>query len=142
MMIGEKMGKNLIFYDGECGFCDCMVQFVLKQDTHDVFDFAPLQGKTASIMLRKLPAKMKNKDSLVLIENYQSSNPEYYVLGKGAFRIMWDLGGFWTIPGVISFLPAFLYNWGYRLVAKNRGKLIKNVKCVIPSKDKKEKFLP
>lgn len=136
------MAKHLVFYDGECGFCDCVVQFLIKQDKHEIFDFAPLQGRTAAKMLAQLPPEMKGKDSLVLIENYLSPHPEYYILGKGAFRILWLLGGAWTIPGAVSFLPAFLYNWGYRLVAKNRGKLIGNVSCVVPTKNTKHRFLP
>lgn len=136
------MGKHLVFYDGECGFCDCSVQFVIKQDSKEFFDFAPLQGSTAVKMLNALPPEMKNKDSLILIENYKTSNPQYFILGKGAFRICWLLGGFLSVPGSISFLPSFLYDWGYRLVAKNRTHIIKNISCVVPSKNNQHRFLP
>lgn len=136
------MAKHLVFYDGECGFCDFIVQFIINQDSHELFDFAPLQGTTAAKMLKQLPPEIVNKDSLILIENYQSPDQQVYVLGKGALRISWLLGGIWAIPGILSFLPSFLYDWGYRLVAKNRKKLFKNASCVIPTKEKKDRFLP
>jgi predicted DCC family thiol-disulfide oxidoreductase YuxK len=136
------MAKHLVFYDGECGFCDYIVQFIMKQDSKELFDFAPLQGTTAAKMLKQLPPEIVNKDSLILIEDYQTSHSHVYVLGKGAFRICWLLGSAWAIPGMISFLPSFLYDWGYRLVAKNRKKLFKNESCVIPTKEKKDRFLP
>jgi predicted DCC family thiol-disulfide oxidoreductase YuxK len=136
------VGKHLVFYDGECGFCDYSVQFVINQDFMEIFDFAPLQGSTAAKTLTAIPGEMKNKDSLILIEDYKSSHPQYFILGKGAFRICWLLGGFWSIPGIISFLPSFLYDWGYRLIARNRKKLIKNISCIVPSKEKQHRFLP
>lgn len=136
------MAKHLVFYDGECGFCDFVVQFVIRQDSQELFDFAPLQGGTALRLLKQLPTEMKNKDSLVLIENYKDSNPHYYVLGKGALRISWLLGGVWSIPGLVSFLPAFFYDWKYRLVARNRHRFFKNQSCVVPTKEKRQRFLP
>lgn len=136
------MAKHLVFYDGECGLCDHIVQFILNHDSHEIFDFAPLKGKTASKKLEDLPSSIKDQDSLVLIENYHAPNPTFYIFGKGAFRICWLLGNIWAIPGLLSFLPSFLYDWGYRFVAMNRHKLFKNSSCVVPSKDKQGHFLP
>lgn len=136
------MAGHLIFYDGECGFCDSIVQLIINYDLKGIFDFAPLQGTTAAQMLKHLPAEIVNNDSLILIENYKTPESDYYVLGKGALRICWLLGGLWTVPGILSFLPSFFYDWGYRLVARNRKRLFKNTSCVIPTKDKQEHFLP
>ena len=132
--------KNLVFYDGTCGFCDHIVQLLLSLDKNKQFIFAPLQGETAAELLKDLPEEYKNEDSLVLIENYQEETRSYYVLGKAAFRIMWILGGILAIPGAVSFLPSFLYDWGYRLIAKNRHKLFSN-SCHIPTDDEKDRFL-
>lgn len=136
------MGKHLVFYDGNCGFCDQVVQIILAQDKREIFNFAPLQGSTAQELLKELPPEMKNADSLVLIENYQDPARRYYILGKGAFRICWDLGGLWAIPGVVSWLPSILYDWGYRLVAKNRHRLFHSDKCVLPTPETRHRFLP
>lgn len=136
------MGQHLVFYDGKCGFCDHVVQIILRQDNRKIFDFAPLQGSTAKKLLKDLPPEMKTEDSLVLIENYKDPSRHYYILGKGAFRISWLLGGVWAIPGVISWLPSFLYDWGYRLVAKNRSYFNFDDKCVLPTREERERFLP
>lgn len=133
--------SHLVFYDGQCGFCDQVVQVLLKADKRRIFLFAPLQGKTAAMMLKDLPDEMKGVDSLVLIEDYQLPSQRYYVLGKGALRIAWLLGGWGSLLGWISFLPAGLYNWGYRLVAKNRHRLFPNPSCVVPDPQQKQRFL-
>lgn len=133
--------KHLVFYDGECGFCDQVVQFLLKVDRKEQFLFAPLQGKTAAKVLQKLPDQYKQVDSLVLVENYATNKQHFYVLGKASFRILWLLGGSWRLLGWICFLPSFLYNWGYRLVARNRKKLMPEA-CILPDPKSQDRFLP
>lgn len=128
-----------MFYDGTCGFCDHTVQFLIKADKKRDFAFAPLQGETAKTLLKDLPDEMKQVDSLILIEDYQK-NPRFWVLGKGAFRIAWLLGGMWALIGWIHFLPGFLYNWGYRLIARNRKKFAP-LSCKIPDPNQKDRFL-
>lgn len=136
------MGQHLVFYDGQCGLCDQIVQVIIRDDRRELFDFAPLQGSTAKEKLSDIPPQMKTADSLVLIENYRERNPSYFIFGKGALRICWLLGGRWALPGLISFLPAWLYNWGYRLVAKNRHRIFQNDRCVLPTPQTRHRFLP
>jgi predicted DCC family thiol-disulfide oxidoreductase YuxK len=131
----------LIFYDGQCHLCDCIVQFLLKVDHTEKFVFAPLQGRTATQLLKDLPDKYKGIDSLILVENYQTLQPQFYVLGKGAFRIFWLLGGRWKMLGIFFFLPSFFYNWAYRLLAHYRYRLFGQT-CLIPSSKDKHRFLP
>lgn len=138
----SNMNKHLVFYDGHCGFCDRVVTFLLKQDREGKFLFAPLQGTTAEKLLKDMPAEVKQADSLILVENFQSPNEKIYIFGKGAFRIAWLLGGAWSLIGWISFLPSFLYDWGYRLVARNRSLLSGSKECRIPDPSQKGRFLP
>lgn len=138
------MTKHLVFYDGQCGFCDCAVQFIIRNDKNKQFIFAPLQGTTAKILLEHLPRSIKNEDTLILIENYDQSTSQskMYILGKGALRICWLLGGGLAIPGIFSWLPAWSIDWAYKLVARNRHRFFKNTSCVIPRPDSKDRFLP
>lgn len=134
--------KHLVFYDGQCGFCDRTVRFLLDVDDKQQFIFAPLQGSTAAPFIQDLPPALKNADSLILVENYQSDHPQVYILSKAVFRICWLLGGAWTLLGWLCFLPSFLFDWGYRLVAQNRHRLFSKDKCTIFPKDYQDRFLP
>lgn len=133
--------KHLVFYDGECGLCDQIVQILLKIDRAQILAFAPLQGSTAELYLKELPAQYKNLDSLIFIENYESQTPQTYVQGKAVLRILWLIGGFWKLLGALFFLPAFLYDWMYRLIAKHRHKLFAKT-CTLPDPQQKTRFLP
>lgn len=136
------MKKHLVFYDGECGLCDRVVQFVLKADKQQIFLFAPLQGETAAKELHDVQEDVKQADSVILIENYTDGEKKLYLYGKAAFRIMWLLGGWWKLVGWKNFLPAFLYDWGYWIVARNRHRFFPQDSCVIPPLNEKERFLP
>lgn len=143
-MVASKMAdrEHIVFYDGTCGMCHWVVQFLLKHDHNEHFVFAPLQGETAKLLLKDWRNTEPDVDSLVLIENYK--NPEQrqiYVFGKGALRICWLLGGFWSIPGSISFLPGVLYDWIYRWIARHRFQWFSRPSCLIPKGQDSTRFL-
>ncbi len=133
--------SHLVFYDGKCGLCDRAVQFILKIDHRKIFMFAPLQGKTAAKMLQNVSETIKNADSVILIENFQEADPQIYLFGQAAFRILWLVGGWWWLLGWICFLPAWLYDWGYRLIAKYRHRLFPQDSCLLISPETKSRFL-
>lgn len=133
--------KHLLFYDGQCGLCDHAVQFVLKADKRKEFVFAPLQGETAKCFLKNVPEKVLKADSLILIENFNQPDVRLLIYGKGAFRVLWLLGGCWKAFGWISFLPSWVYNWGYRLVAQYRHYFFSKNSCQFPDPKEKERFL-
>lgn len=139
------MGKqlcHLVFYDGNCGLCDCIVQFLIKNDHRKLFVFAPLQGKTGSRYLARLPAEIRFTDSLILIENYRSPYPKVSILAKGALRIAWLLGWPWFFIGWLSFLPSWMFDWAYRLIAENRLRIFPKSTCMVPLSDQQDRFLP
>lgn len=135
------MKKHLVFYDGSCGMCQGIIQFILKHDRKHHFVFAPLQGDTAKHLLASWRCSFPDADTFVLMENYQNFNKKISVFGKGALRLCWLLGGRWRLLGLISFLPAFLYDWIYKGVAKNRFYWFQKT-CLINKNHDLNRFLP
>jgi predicted DCC family thiol-disulfide oxidoreductase YuxK len=133
---------NIVFYDGNCGFCDHTVQLLLKIDKKELFMFAPLQGKTAKKLLKEQLKRLLKEDTLVVIENVGESNEKMSIRSKAVFRIFWVLGGVWSLIGWLSFLPAFFFDWGYRLVARNRGHFFSKECPLPPPRHTTKQFLP
>lgn len=133
------MFNHLVLYDGTCGLCSWVVQFLLKVDRQKVFVFAPLDGPVAQIYLDSLPPQKRELDSVILIENYLT-RPEIHILSQGPLRICWLLGRTWRLIGWLSFLPSFLFDWAYRIVAKNRYRLVSRG-CLVPSKKDRNRFI-
>lgn len=124
--------KHLVLYDGDCAFCQRAVRFIYRHDSEKHFAFAPLQGETAKQFLTAPP----NLDTVILIENYKT-HPQQHLYAKASFRALWLLGGLWTLPGSLYFLPAPLIDWGYRLVARHRPST-----CPLPTPEDTSRFLP
>jgi len=137
----NERARHLVFYDGNCGLCDRVVQFVFNEDKKQLFVFAPLQGETASHYLRNLPPEMRFTDSLILIEDYRTS-PRVSILAKGALRIAWLLGWPWMLAGWLSVFPGWLFDWAYRLIAANRRWFFPQDQCFVPPAEQKDRFLP
>lgn len=131
--------KHLIFYDGSCGFCHRAVRFLLHRDAEGLFLFAPLQGKTAAEFLPQWPSAVLELETLVLWEKDQELLLFY---GKAVFRIFWLLGGKWKLFGFFYFLPAFFYDWAYRLFAKYRKKIFPIEGCEWSFNQYDNRFLP
>jgi predicted DCC family thiol-disulfide oxidoreductase YuxK len=113
--------SHLIFYDTDCDFCYRAILHLLKLDTKKNLLFAPLEGTTAKEILVGPNAHYAHANSLVLLENYDSDDREFYLRSKAIFRIYWLLGN--RLIGWLSFLPGVLCDWFYRGIAKHRHRL-------------------
>jgi predicted DCC family thiol-disulfide oxidoreductase YuxK len=90
----------VILYDGECALCNRSVGFIQQRDKRHRFTFKPGAPE----------------DTLVL----RCSDGREWRYGKGALRILWLLGGWWRVPGLLSFLPRHLVDGPYRWIATRR----------------------
>ena len=115
------MREHLIFYDGDCSVCHRGVLRILKEDENELFVFAPLEGETAKEILIGPNAHYVQEDSLVLVESFESDERRFWIRSKAVFRIYWLMGSRWI--GWLCFLPAWMGDWAYRLVAKHRHRL-------------------
>lgn len=129
---------DLILYDGACGLCRASVLFVLKRDKKKRFLFAPLQGVTAK---KILPFPI-SEDSVVVVEEFDTAAPRLTFSGKGACKILWLLGGLWSLPGLLYFLPGALLNPVYRFIAGKRHLFFNAPSCEIPPHMDSSRFLP
>ncbi len=70
--------KYYVFYDGECGFCNYWVQWILQRDSKDQFLFASLQSQFGQQFLWQRGLDRKNLNTIYLWK------PESYYLIKSA----------------------------------------------------------
>jgi predicted DCC family thiol-disulfide oxidoreductase YuxK len=130
----EVTTERLILYDGDCGLCNAWVDFVLKQDKHKRFKFAPLQSEVAKVIDLDAAVNLK---SIV----YVRSGRKYSKSGA-ALRILRDLGGIWLITWIFWFIPFFIRDLIYVLIAKNRYRIFgKTTSCRIVNPEDQDRFL-
>ncbi len=129
--------RPIVFFDGVCGLCNHLVDFILARDHHGLILLAPLQGETAQ---RLLPEADRGRvDTIVMLLNGRD-----YRRSAAVVRILWTLGGFWSFLGSLLWLiPLPLRNLGYRIVAGLRYRLFgKKETCRLPTPAELGRLLP
>lgn len=128
--------KYYVFYDGDCGFCNHWVQWILKNDQKNQFLFASLQSDFGQNFLNERGLENKVFSTLYLWK------PESFYMTKSqaALAICRILGGKFAWVGNLNFFPNFLSDFIYDKIAENRKKLASN-KCFLPNEEEKSKFV-
>ena len=114
----------MILFDGVCHLCNGFVQFVLRRDPSEVFDFAPLQSDFARRRFGTI-----SMNSIALLEDGRA-----FYAHDAVLRILSRLTPPWPWwSRIAAMLPRWLLAWGYRLVAKYRYRLFgKYESCALP----------
>jgi predicted DCC family thiol-disulfide oxidoreductase YuxK len=134
--------RCVVLYDGLCGMCDGVVQFLLRHDTRGAFRFAPQQGEAAQRILARHNLDPATMATICVIENYDSAQEKLYTKSEAAFRIAEGLRGIWKLALAGRLLPLFLRDAAYDLVARHRYRIFgRRTECRIPSPEDRERFL-
>ncbi|MCB9777143.1 MAG: DUF393 domain-containing protein [Alphaproteobacteria bacterium] len=136
--------RHLVLFDGNCGFCDHAVQFLLDRDRDGRLSFAPLQGETAAGVRARHPDMPADLDSLVYVQVDEAGQERVYWYSRAAVRIGRQLPGLWgALSWVAWTMPWFLRDLAYRAFARVRYRIFGTVDaCRIPTPGERERFLP
>ena len=130
--------KKLVLFDGVCNLCDASVQYIIKHDKNDLFRFTALQSELGEQIIKKFDIDRTKTDSILL---YSEDNGISYK-STAALKIASKLGFPRNLMSVFIIIPAFIRNWVYDYIAKNRYKWYgQKEECMIPSPELKSKFL-
>jgi predicted DCC family thiol-disulfide oxidoreductase YuxK len=129
----QEQYDSIIYYDGDCGFCNSTVQFVLnKRKSH--FYFCPLQSKLAQKRLKKFDTVV-NFDTI-----YFEKGNKVYERSSAAFQISKGLKGLYPTLIIFYIVPRFIRDAVYNAIAKRRHQL-RSGYCVIPEKADQKWFI-
>lgn len=130
------VSKYYLFYDGDCGFCNHWVQWILKNDSRDQFLFAALQSDFGQDFLKERGLKTQEFNTLYLWK------PGHFYMEKSqaVTKIAKILGGKYKLLANFNFLPKYLADIIYDQIAKNRLKL-SSQSCLLPTIEERKKFV-
>lgn len=136
------MGRHLILYDGVCGLCNRMNQFVLAHDHAGGFDFAAQQSDTGRRLLVQAGADPDALTTLFVIADYRGAAPALLSRSRAVFFIAKHLGGIWRLAGLFSILPDGVVDRGYDFVARRRYRWFgQHDTCPLPTPDTRRRFI-
>jgi len=137
-------GSNpIVLYDGVCGLCNRLVQFVLKNDRNDVFRFASLQSKLAEEILVRHSLRSESLETVYVVLDYGLAEERLLSRLNAVVYVLQQLGGPLTyVSALLRVLPAPVQNFLYGLVARNRYRVFGRYEtCPLPDSDTRSKFL-
>lgn len=129
--------RTVILFDGVCNLCNGYVQFVIRHDRKGYFRFASLQSDSGRRLLQQLNYSDNTINTVVLVENGTC-----FIRSTAALKILRKLGGLWPLTYAAIILPAFLRDFIYVVVAKNRYRWFgKQESCLLPTPELQSRFL-
>jgi predicted DCC family thiol-disulfide oxidoreductase YuxK len=133
---------NLLLYDGVCGLCDRLVQFVLRHDRRDRFRFAALQSQLASGLLRGYGRNAGDLDTVYVVARYGEPDAALLSKGRAVLFAVAALGGVWRLASLLRVLPTWLLDFGYDQIARRRYRWFGRYDaCPLPTPATRAKFL-
>ena len=129
--------KKIVLFDGVCNYCNDKVNFIIKNDKHDVFRFVTLQSETGQKIIKYLGIN-PSIDSIILYEPGYA----YFIKSEAVFRIIKHLSSSVKLLLFFNFIPTSIKNVFYDIIAKNRYNWYgKKESCMMPTEELKRKFI-
>jgi len=127
----------IILFDGVCNFCNRTVNIILKYDQDAHFQFAPSQSNAAIGIMQAFKLDQKASASVILIDQ-----EKVYTKTDAVIQIATHLKGWPRLFIGLKFIPKYIRDFGYDLVAKNRYAIFgKRETCRIPDESIRHRFL-
>ncbi|MFA7274499.1 MAG: DCC1-like thiol-disulfide oxidoreductase family protein [Crocinitomicaceae bacterium] len=131
----KKAPDKLVFYDGDCGFCNQSVQFILKFQKDKSLQFLTLQSSFAEKLFQEKGWELPDLSTVYFYENeklYAKSDAGISIAKHLRFPFSW-FQFLWIVP-------QFIRDKGYDFIAQRRHKLSKGF-CAVPTSDQKKQFI-
>ena len=137
----KTSAKTLVLYDGVCGLCNRLNQFLLTRDPDDHFRFASLQSKFAESLLQRYDIKV-DFDTFYALVDFGQPSEHLLMRSDAALHVLGRLGRVWRLLRIGKALPKSLRDALYNLIARNRYSIFgKYDVCLMPEEKYRKKFL-
>lgn len=133
----EAKSELVVLFDGVCNLCSGTVQFVIRHDAKNRFQFASLQSSYGQKILQQYQLPTNVFNSFILLEN-----DKIFTRSTAALRVAKRLRGLWPLLYAFSIIPPFIRNAVYDWIAKNRYNWFgKQETCWLPTPELRDRFL-
>jgi predicted DCC family thiol-disulfide oxidoreductase YuxK len=131
----DVKSAKYVLYDGDCGFCNRSVAFILKNEKSSDIHFAPIQSSYTQELFEKNGWQKPNLSTFYFIDNGKK-----FERSAGAFEVLRYLKSPYRWLRVFRFIPKRITDWFYDQIAKRRQR-ISNGFCVMPTPEQRKRFV-
>ena len=131
-----------MLYDGVCGLCSRLLQFLLEHDRRAVFTFASLQSAVGRAMVGRFGGNPNELASFHVLANYRADNPQMFSRSHAALFVAGELGWPWKAAVLARVLPTAMLDRAYNVVARNRYRMFGRFEqCLTPRPEFRGRFI-
>ena len=135
-------GAHLVLYDGVCGLCSRLLQFLLRHDRRRVFSFASLQSAVGQSIVERSGGNPAELTSFYVIADYQTAASRVFTRSDAALFVAGALGWPWRAAELIRFVPHAIRDRAYDVVARSRYRVFGRYdRCLVPSAEFRPRFI-
>jgi predicted DCC family thiol-disulfide oxidoreductase YuxK len=135
-------GVHLVLYDGVCGLCNRLLQFLLKHDRRAVFSFASLQSSTGRAMVARWGGDPEELSSFYVVVDFRTPHARVVTKSDAALFVARELGWPWRLTRAAGVLPKPFRDGLYDLIARNRYRVFgRYEQCLLPSEESRSRFV-
>ncbi|HCN59889.1 MULTISPECIES: thiol-disulfide oxidoreductase DCC family protein [Mammaliicoccus] len=125
----------IVYYDGDCGYCNRAVMWLIGHKISSRFQFAQLEGEYGKNLANVRP-DLKNIDSIVVVDG-----KDVYIKSDAVIHLLKNIKNYQLLGWSLKFVPRFIRNAGYDLFAKIRHSLQFKNECKLPTIEERKYFL-
>jgi predicted DCC family thiol-disulfide oxidoreductase YuxK len=135
-------GAHLVLYDGVCGLCSRLLQFLLTHDRRGVFAFASLQSATARAVIERFGGDPDELSSFHVLANYRTGHARLLGRSDAALVVAGELGWPWKAAVCLRVLPTATLDSLYTALARNRYRVFgRHEHCLTPRPEFRGRFV-
>jgi predicted DCC family thiol-disulfide oxidoreductase YuxK len=135
-------GTHLVLYDGVCGLCNHVLQFLLKHDHRAVFSFASLQSATGKAMVARWGGNPEDLTSFYVVADFRTPHARAVTKSDAALFVARQLGWPWRALRVAGVLPTALRDRLYDVIARTRYRIFgRYEQCLMPREEVRSRFV-
>jgi len=138
----RTQGRHLLLFDGSCGLCEWLVQFVLARDPAGIFHFASLASPEGRTMVTRHGGDADDMSTVYVVADYRTPEARPLTKSRAALFVSRTLGWPWRAAALLGVLPTRLLNRLYDFVARNRYRVFgRRAQCMIPRPEWQDRFI-
>ena len=133
---------RIVLFDGDCGMCNRLIQFLMHRDGRARLRFAPLQGRFSQETLPRHGIDPGELDTACFVVDAGTTEERVFTRSSAVLHAVKELGGAWKLTGVFLVVPRPLRDLLYRFVAERRHRISAKIACPLMTPEQRERFLP
>ena len=131
-----------MLYDGVCGLCNRLLQFLLEHDRRAAFSFASLQSPAGRALVERFGGNPDELSSFHVVANYRASHARMFSRSSAALFVASQLGWPWKLAVLLRVLPAASLDRVYNVIARNRYRMFgRYEQCPTPRPEFRDRFV-